>query len=502
MNKSIFVTLTAFIRSKSSTYIYPYIYSSILLLLSLLLLFTPFTPLLSKTKGKKVTKGVVKKLTTKAKQKPSKVKNKTQVKPKSALAKKGVLNFIIDTNTVDNSYAGITYYNLSFKRGKSVNVADIIKVDKEKFNNVKVIKAGNSVRNLERLHKLLGIQDSTNLSFNFLGGVNASFWRAYSNSPIGPTFIDGEPIELKTHKQWSSVFFDINNIPYIDNFEVTGKVQCKELCEFEIDNVNKRKDSLGVVYYNKYYGSELPFVPTEKLDKLLEETLTSFSDALETQDSTEQSFDIEQFRQNQKELEQDKNIEKHLIKIVCEYLEEPVVNKAIKARVVSKNSGIVSIPQNGFIISFGIGYPEDLIPKIGKILTINFSTNTNSDILFSSSISATPRLVSAGVAAHKAYEEGSKGRRFISKDLPRTAFGYNKDKTTMYIVCLEATNDLGTKGVNLERLATIMKLIGCYDAMNFDGGGSSNMIFNGKNRARKSNMFFSRKISVALGVRP
>lgn len=434
------------------------------------------------------------------KKKTYKKKTSKKTKTKSSFAKKGIVNFTIDTvNLID--YNDLKYYNLKFNRGKIHHSSHIIEINKTKFKDIEVIKAGNSVRDLRRLHSLLGIEDSSDNQTDYFGGINTSFWRAYSNTPIGPTFINGEPIELKSYKGWSSTFFDNQNTPYIGFFNIDATVKCDNLCEFTINNINKRSDSSGVILYNSYYGDEIPYIAEQKIEKLLEETLSSFSDALELQDSTEESFDIEQFRQTQKEIEQDKNIENDLIKLTCEYLDNPLINKDIKVRVISKNRGVVSIPENGFVISFGKDYPEDLVPRIGEMILLKYQTNIYSDILFKSSVSATPRLVTEGIAKHQAYEEGSKGRRFISKDLPRTAIGYNEDKSKIYLVCVEATNDLGNRGVTLERLASLMKLIGCYDAMNLDGGGSSNMIVESKNRARKSSMFNSRKISVAIGVK-
>lgn len=416
--------------------------------------------------------------------------NKSNIKltPKIALQE-------IDTNNIP------TYYNLEFKRGRIVNSAHVIKIPKKYFKNIEIIKANNTVRDLKKLAHLLEINDTLSLFSPYFGGVNASFWRAYTNLPIGPTFIGGEPIVLNTYKQWSSTFFDKDNIPYIGNFEVNASVTCFNLCEFLINNVNKRTDTNGVVLYNKYYGSEIPYVSEAKIDKLLDETVTSFNDALELQDSTEQEFDIEQFRATQKELEQNKNIENNLIKLTFEYISEPIINKEIKAKVISKNSGVVPLNKNGFVVSFGRDFPIDLMPKLGEIVNLNFNTNIHQDIIFKNSVSATPRLVTEGIAKHQAYEEGSKGRRFISKDLPRTAIGYDENKDNVFLVCIEATDDQGHKGVSLEKLSILMKLIGCYDAMNLDGGGSSNMIVKSQNKARKSSIFNSRKISVGIGLK-
>ena len=67
-----------------------------------------------------------------------------------------------------------------------------------------------------------------------LVAVNANFWRAYSNFPIGPTIIDGELVEMRTHKNWTSGFFDAHSRLFIDNFFISGKLFTTENKEFEI----------------------------------------------------------------------------------------------------------------------------------------------------------------------------------------------------------------------------------------------------------------------------
>ncbi|MFY8161414.1 MAG: hypothetical protein ACOVNU_08800, partial [Candidatus Kapaibacteriota bacterium] len=131
------------------------------------------------------------------KKKTYKKKTSKKTKTKSSFAKKGIVNFTIDTvNLID--YNDLKYYNLKFNRGKIHHSSHIIEINKTKFKDIEVIKAGNSVRDLRRLHSLLGIEDSSDNQTDYFGGINTSFWRAYSNTPIGPTFINGEPIELKS----------------------------------------------------------------------------------------------------------------------------------------------------------------------------------------------------------------------------------------------------------------------------------------------------------------
>lgn len=60
---------------------------------------------------------------------------------------------------------------------------------------------------------------------------------------------------------------------------------------------------------------------------------------------------------------------------------------------------------------------------------------------------------------------------------PRTAIGYTSDNR-MIIVVVDGRQPT-SRGVYLEELASIMKQAGCYEALNLDGGGSSQLLVNG-----------------------
>jgi exopolysaccharide biosynthesis protein len=61
---------------------------------------------------------------------------------------------------------------------------------------------------------------------------------------------------------------------------------------------------------------------------------------------------------------------------------------------------------------------------------------------------------------------------------PRTAIGYTKDNKLVVLVC-EGRSDTAA-GLSLIQLAKILKDIGCVEALNLDGGGSTCMLINGK----------------------
>ena len=61
---------------------------------------------------------------------------------------------------------------------------------------------------------------------------------------------------------------------------------------------------------------------------------------------------------------------------------------------------------------------------------------------------------------------------------PRTAVGFTEDGRFIMITVDGREED--STGMTLYELAALMKELGCYNAMNLDGGGSSQMYINGK----------------------
>ena len=73
-------------------------------------------------------------------------------------------------------------------------------------------------------------------------------------------------------------------------------------------------------------------------------------------------------------------------------------------------------------------------------------------------------------------------RKFAGKAIdnhePRTAIGYTKDNKLVILVCEGRSKTAA--GLTLTQLAQILKDLGCAEALNLDGGGSSCMLINGK----------------------
>ncbi len=361
---------------------------------------------------------------------------------------------------------------------------------------IKVLKAEDHISGIDKLHNMIAHHDSLSKD-DVLAAVNANFWAAYNNHPISPTVKNGEVIKYTNYKSWSSCFFAEDDRLYIDYIEMQGEIIHNGWQKSKINDVNNRRDSVGIVLYNKYAGTAIPYIHPKKIEKLFHLALadTTFRDV------TDMAFDTTEFLQSIESEEKANALESYLHKIQLDYLGQPLINKEISCVVTKSDTGVFIMPKWGCIISFGKDIPYDHIPLVGDTISLKFSTSVHDSILFRNAVSGTPRLVTNGIAKHKAYEEGSKSRRFIRYHLPRTAIGTNKDKTKIILVAVESSSKKNRRlGANLTELAIIMKKLGCHDAMNLDGGGSSQMVINGKNLLSCYNPSAGRKISTGIGI--
>ncbi len=111
-------------------------------------------------------------------------------------------------------------------------------------------------------------------------------------------------------------------------------------------------------------------------------------------------------------------------------------------------------------------------------------------------VGAGPSLVTDGKADVRSAEEN------IASDIargraPRTAIGIKKDGTVILLVVDGRSRS--SSGMSLQELANYMVKLGAWQALNFDGGGSSEMVLDGKILNNPSDGA-ERPVSVGLGV--
>ena len=143
-----------------------------------------------------------------------------------------------------------------------------------------------------------------------------------------------------------------------------------------------------------------------------------------------------------------------------------------KGKLIQNSANSVKIPEKGFVI---VGPEQKLKPFIeAKNFELDLKMNPEWKNV-NHIISGGPYLVKGGevyvdMTAQKLSAIGGRN--------PRTAIGYTKDN---HLILITADGREGSSiGLTLMELAHLMKELGCINAMNLDGGGSTVMYIKGK----------------------
>lgn len=134
----------------------------------------------------------------------------------------------------------------------------------------------------------------------------------------------------------------------------------------------------------------------------------------------------------------------------------------------------VLIPQGGYVV---VG-PRSKIPKtIQQYDSVNYTAKLSPDDWnnVKYAVGGGPYLVKDGQVF---IDKQRFSNSFIKMKAPRTAVGYTKGGSLL-LVTVDGRQE-GTSGATLPELAKLMKELGAVNAMNFDGGSSTQMVYKGR----------------------
>ncbi|HTE48057.1 MAG TPA: phosphodiester glycosidase family protein [Gemmatimonadaceae bacterium] len=155
----------------------------------------------------------------------------------------------------------------------------------------------------------------------------------------------------------------------------------------------------------------------------------------------------------------------------------------VRRGAVSSASGS-AIPADGAVLSaYGAGdrTKEVLAMAEGDTVRLRLATvpRIRSGAAPALIVGGWPRILRDGenVADEAPTVEGTISRNAEAKH-PRTAVGFSRDSSTLFLLAVDGrkTNSVG---MTLVELANLVKQLGAWQAMNFDGGGSTTMVING-----------------------
>lgn len=344
-----------------------------------------------------------------------------------------------------------------------------------------------NIAGLERVQNILHRFDSLQHGFSTaLAGVNANFWRAGSNHPMGPTVSEGVILRTDQYKNWSSVAITTDGLVHIDRFTVTAGIRTR-FGLIPIEHFNYRHDSLSLSAYTSYFGSTVPFLDTSGIHLASQDTITddSESDSVVTA-VVDSVYSL--------------SPESGTLKIQFRYLRAPLVNTLTPCRITAIDTSIMAIPADGGVLSFGKGrFPLFFSLFVGDTFSFESRVAPVLPAPVRVMTGGTPRIVRDGQVSVEWQEEGLRKRRFITGQYARTAFGVSRNGNQIIMVTVEGSNRRARRrGIGLADLAKLLIERGAYQALNFDGGGSATMVVSDQTVAPATGTRYSRKISTTL----
>ncbi len=287
-----------------------------------------------------------------------------------------------------------------------------------------------------------------------IAGVNADFFT--SSGPIGTTIKDGMAQKCFTGDGFSAIAIDQNNIPYI------GKLT-SHTCWLYNSSTSIEAYSTAAAINTTSENATNCGVGDQIIIYTPQYTL------LESGNASAGGYAVQLKPVNNAQL---------------------VPGKYQTYEVVSTpSSGSVTIPSDGIVL-FGKGTPGTFVSNcnVGDQITVYtriqlteydgtvglYTDNENNGIpqngiQIHNAVGGSMMILCNGVTASSYTVTNGD----ISYDAPRTAVGYNADKTKLVMCVVDGRNSGYSNGCNGKQLADIMKSLGCSDALNFDGGGSS-----------------------------
>lgn len=156
----------------------------------------------------------------------------------------------------------------------------------------------------------------------------------------------------------------------------------------------------------------------------------------------------------------------------------------------------ILIPDGGYVLSAHMDYNTFLLDhvQVGDTISVEVRSAPNVDLI-ETAIGGGAVLVHEGKVLDF-FSHNISGRQ------PRSAIGLDKTGTVITLVAVDGRRE-DAKGMTQTELGNLMIDLGCYTALNFDGGGSTTMVVdkNGeKNVVNTPSDGVERKVTNAVGV--
>jgi len=157
---------------------------------------------------------------------------------------------------------------------------------------------------------------------------------------------------------------------------------------------------------------------------------------------------------------------------------------SLQATAAAQTGGGVTIARDHVVLS-GSGAAADVVRRLagsvasGVPLRVVLAFSPRHGRLCAL-VGGWPRLVVDGRSIADSVDrlEGTFPRFSVTRH-PRTAVGFSRDSTTLYLITVDGRSE-SSSGMSLAELAALMQSLGVAQGLNLDGGGSTTLVLGGR----------------------
>ncbi len=256
---------------------------------------------------------------------------------------------------------------------------------------------------------------------------------------------------LRPPAERSVFFIDESGKPSIDIFHLEARLTVNDSTWFPIKSVNTQRGEDALIFFNHYWGGD---TGTNEFGREV------------------RIRPLERFCVNRK-------------------LDMLVGERRLDGPAMPLHNGTYVLSGHGEAASFLENYAAT-----GDTVQVSFDLEPGETGIVQA-IGGIPRLIKNGRIQIDWREEGAK-ESFAFLRHPRTAIGYTAQADTVYLMTVDGRQENYSVGMTLLELATHLKNLGCTEALNLDGGGSTTMIVENQIVNRPSDAAGERPVANAL----
>ena len=293
---------------------------------------------------------------------------------------------------------------------------------------MRVAKAGNVIKKTATVTNLS--KSNSKEGAQYFVGVNADFFDMSNGQPLGVNVLNSEIYNLSGDSNWTELSFDAFKTPRIGDLTFSGSVKKTDGTSYEVSTINSQRLENYLVVFSSRYGSS----------------------------TGSNQWGVE---------------------VVAKPIEDKAtiaLGKSVKMKIVGspETAGNMTIPSGAYVLS-GHGTAKTFLGTLvdGDEIEVSLkASNASSESVNPVwAVGGCPVLLKDGVVQET--EDKNIIDHLPNKE-PRTAVGYDSTGTKVMMLVVDGRSEI-SDGCRTKILADIMREVGCSDAMNFDGGGSTEL---------------------------